>query len=139
MTTSSMGDLGANRHLVVCERIRERRRALGLTQKQVVTRLSRLGIRSTNKALSSLEHGAGVDVVRLPELAVALDCSVTWLLGLTDDPGSWEPHPAVTRHTPSTFPSPEGSREPQRPEAPSGASRPQVQRPWILGPLPDEG
>ncbi|HEV7195632.1 MAG TPA: helix-turn-helix domain-containing protein [Pedococcus sp.] len=127
MTTTSMGDLGASRHLVVSERIRERRRALGLTQKQVVTRLGRLGIRSTNKALSSLEHGAGVDVVRLPELAVALDCSVTWLLGLTDDPGSWEPHPGATRHTPSA------------PRTPSGSSGPPAPRPWILGPLTDEG
>ena len=64
---------------------------LGLTQKQVITRLARLGVGSTNKALSSLEHGAGLDVAKLPELAVALECSVTWLLGLTDEPRSWEP------------------------------------------------
>ena len=145
MTTTSLGDLGASRHLLVSERIRERRRTLGLTQKQVVTRLSRLGVRSTNKALSSLEHGAGVDVVRLPELAVALDCSVTWLLGLTDDPCSWEPRPAATRHTPSAPPTPEGPpgtqspREVQRPRASSGSLGPQVPRPWILGPLSDEG
>src|SRR5512142_43746 len=105
MSMSSAGDLGASRHLVASQRLRERRRSLGLTQKQVITRLARLGVASTNKALSSLEHGAGLDVAKLPELALALDCSVTWLLGLTDDPSCWEPD--ATRHrsrrgTPST-------------------------------------
>jgi len=91
MTLTSPSDLGATRQLVVSQRLRERRRALGLPQKQVISRLARLGVLSTNKALSSLEHGSGLDVAKLPELAVALDCSVTWLLGLTDDPHSWEP------------------------------------------------
>ena len=91
MTLTSPSDLGATRHLVVSQRLRERRRTLGLTQKQVISRLARLGVLSTNKALSSLEHGSGLDVAKLPELAEALDCSVTWLLGLTDDPHSWEP------------------------------------------------
>ncbi|MFI5074319.1 MAG: hypothetical protein ACHP7G_04770 [Actinomycetales bacterium] len=83
---------------MVSQRLRERRRTLGLTQKQVISRLARLGVLSTNKALSSLEHGSGLDVAKLPELAAALDCSVTWLLGLTDDPHSWEP--AGRRPTP---------------------------------------
>jgi transcriptional regulator with XRE-family HTH domain len=91
MTLTSPSDLGATRHLMVSQRLRERRRTLGLTQKQVISRLARLGVFSTNKALSSLEHGSGLDVAKLPELAAALDCSVTWLLGLTDDPHSWEP------------------------------------------------
>lgn len=91
MMSASPSDLGATRHLLVSQRLRERRRTLGLTQKQVISRLSRLGVVSTNKALSSLEHGSGLDVAKLPELAVALDCSVTWLLGLTDDPHAWEP------------------------------------------------
>jgi transcriptional regulator with XRE-family HTH domain len=91
MTLTSPSDLGATRHLMVSQRLRERRRTLGLTQKQVISRLARLGVLSTNKALSSLEHGSGLDVAKLPELAAALDCSVTWLLGLNDDPHSWEP------------------------------------------------
>ena len=86
-------DLGAHRHLVVSERLRERRRDLGLTQKEVVSRLRRIGVDTTNKALSSLEHGAGLDVAKLPELAAALDCTLTYLLGLTDDPGNWQPDP----------------------------------------------
>jgi transcriptional regulator with XRE-family HTH domain len=91
MTLTSPSDLGATRHLLVSQRLRERRRTLGLTQKQVINRLARLGVVSTNKALSSLEHGSGLDVAKLPELAAVLDCSVTWLLGLTDDPHAWEP------------------------------------------------
>ena len=30
-------------------------------------------------------------MVRVPELAAALDCTVTYLLGLTEDPARWEP------------------------------------------------
>jgi transcriptional regulator with XRE-family HTH domain len=88
---SDQEDLAVDRHLIVTHRLRARRVELGLTQKQVVSRLARRGIRTTNKTLSSFEHGAGVDIVRLPELASALDCTVTYLLGLTEDPLAWEP------------------------------------------------
>ncbi len=79
------------RHLLVTQRLRHRRDELGLTQKQVVTRLARLGVMTTNRALSSLEHGAGLDIAKLPELAHVLDCTITYLIGLTDDPQSWQP------------------------------------------------
>lgn len=88
---SASDDRGSDRQLTVTRRLRDRRHELGLTQKQVVTRLARRGIRTTNKTLSSFEHGAGIDVVRLPELAAALECTVTYLLGMTTDPMSWEP------------------------------------------------
>lgn len=88
---------GPDRHLVVSSRLRDRRHVLGLTQKQVVTRLVALGVTCTNKSLSSLEHGAGIDVGRLPELAAALECTVTYLLGLTEDPRSWQPDGAPGR------------------------------------------
>jgi transcriptional regulator with XRE-family HTH domain len=84
------------RHLLVTQRLRHRRDELGLTQKQVVTRLARVGVMTTNRALSSLEHGAGLDVAKLPELAHVLDCTVTYLVGLTDDPRSWAPDPETT-------------------------------------------
>ncbi|HEX8094651.1 helix-turn-helix domain-containing protein [Jatrophihabitans sp.] len=88
----------AARHLLITQRLRQRRDDLGLTQKQIVTRLARCGLQTTNRALSSLEHGSGLDVAKLPELAIALDCTVTYLLGLTDDPHSWQPaEPAVER------------------------------------------
>ncbi|TDU88599.1 helix-turn-helix protein [Kribbella voronezhensis] len=110
---SDTDDLSVDRHLIVSHRLRARRLQLGLTQKQVVTRLGRQGIRTTNKTLSSFEHGAGVDVVRLPELAAALDCTVTYLLGLTDQASHWEPdHPDVAH--------------PQLPPIRTGN--------WILGP-----
>lgn len=85
--------LGLHRHLLVSERLRMRRHQLGLTQKEVVARLRLLGIDTTNKALSSLEHGAGLDVGKLPELACALDCTLTYLVGLSSDPTRWEPNP----------------------------------------------
>lgn len=88
---SAVGEAWSGRQLVVPQRIRLRRRDLGLTQQQVVTRLERIGVQTTNRTVSSLEHGTGVDVAKLPELAVALDCTVTYLLGLTDAPNRWDP------------------------------------------------
>lgn len=89
------GNLVAARHALITQRLRQRRDDLGLTQKQIVTRLARCGLQTTNRALSSLEHGSGLDVAKLPELAIALDCTVTYLIGLTDDPHSWQPDAAV--------------------------------------------
>jgi transcriptional regulator with XRE-family HTH domain len=86
----------STRHLLITQRLRQRRDDLGLTQKQVVTRLGRCGLRTTNRALSSLEHGTGLDVAKLPGLAAALDCTVTYLIGLTDDPHRWDPDEELT-------------------------------------------
>ncbi|MDT4925910.1 MAG: hypothetical protein QOG01_3623 [Pseudonocardiales bacterium] len=91
MSDAWSGSLVAARHLLITQRLRQRRDDLGLTQKQIVTRLARCGMQTTNRALSSLEHGSGLDVAKLPELAIALDCTVTYLIGLTDDPHSWQP------------------------------------------------
>jgi len=128
---TSYEELGAHRHLVISERLRDRRRTLGLTQKEVVARLRRIGVLTTNKALSALEHGAGLDVSKLPEIARALDCSLTYLVGLTDDPRSWEPDfehwPGRRRHPPAESP----SRAPRPAEVPA----PRAACPPILGPL----
>lgn len=75
----------------VSERLRRRRLDLGLTQQELAGRLATVGVTTSNKALSGLEHGVGLDVAKLPGLALALDCSVTFLLGLTDNPHRWEP------------------------------------------------
>ena len=128
---TSYEELGAHRHLVVSERLRLRRRELGLTQKEVVSRLRRIGVATTNKALSSLEHGAGLDVGKLPEIARALECSLTYLVGLTDDPTSWEPD---FEHWPGR------RRTVPRPAAPppamrSGNGTPAKVVPRILGPM----
>jgi hypothetical protein len=79
------------RHWVCAQRIRERRLALGLTQREVVARLEHRGNSTTNRALSSMENGRGLDLGLLPELADALRCTVTYLLGLTNDPAAWHP------------------------------------------------
>ena len=118
-------DLAVDRHLVVSGRLRARRLQLGLTQKQLVSRLARRGITTTNKTLSSFEHGAGVDVVRLPELAGALDCTVTYLLGMTEDPSRWEPdRSGVLDNRPVARPAVLNS--------PGLVGQPDVH--WILGP-----
>jgi transcriptional regulator with XRE-family HTH domain len=79
------------RHWVCAQRIRERRRTLGLTQREVAGRLARLGSRTTNRTLSAMENGRGLDLGLLPELAESLECTVTYLIGLAADPHSWEP------------------------------------------------
>jgi transcriptional regulator with XRE-family HTH domain len=98
-------DLHRERHWTCARRMSERRHDLGLTQHDVVRRLESLGVCASNRTLSAMEHGQGVDVGRLPELATALDCTVTYLLGLTDEPHSWAPDPtdapAVARTTTS--------------------------------------
>jgi transcriptional regulator with XRE-family HTH domain len=79
------------RHWVCAQRIRDRRLALGLTQREVVARLERRGNQTTNRGLSAMENGRGLDLGMLPELADVLCCTVTYLLGLTTDPASWSP------------------------------------------------
>lgn len=79
------------RHWVCAQRLRERRRALGLTQRDVVALLECRGHTTTNRTLSAMENGRGLDLGLLPELAEALRCSVTYLLGLTQDPSAWHP------------------------------------------------
>ena len=121
---ASRHEWSARRHLVVSERLRTRRRELGLTQMDVVARLQGLGVNTSNKTVSSLEHGAGLDLAKLPEIASALECTITYLVGLTDTPARWEPDdPAPTRR--EAAPPPEQNSDP----------RSQSERPWILGPL----
>lgn len=126
----SYDDNGAHRHLVVSERLRRRRHELGLTQKEVGIRLRRLGVNTSNKAVSSLEHGAGLDLCKLPEVARALDCTLTYLVGLTNDPARWEPDDTMWTGT-----APMPRAEPARAEPPPVESRPAADLPWILGPL----
>jgi transcriptional regulator with XRE-family HTH domain len=113
-----------HRQLFITHRLRQRRADLGLTQQQVVARLAENGLQTTNRALSSLEHGAGLEVAKLPPLAAALECTVTYLLGLTDDPRRWEPDGAA-REQPRATARPPASVEP----GPERATR----APLILG------
>lgn len=120
------------RHLLLAQRLRDRRAELGLTQQQVVGRLARCGVRTTNRALSGLEHGAGVDVAKLPELASALDCTVTYLIGLTDDPHRWEPDVRA--------PEPAVPQRPLRPAPANRSPKPAARQSLIIGgAIPDRG
>lgn len=119
--------------LMCARRIRARRRALGLTQAQAAARLAAHGTRMSNQVLSAIENGRGVPAGRLPGLAAVLDCTVTYLLGLTADPHQWLPDAP-------TAPSPSPSRAPAtaRPagQAPAPAATGRVHNNWILGPDP---
>jgi transcriptional regulator with XRE-family HTH domain len=90
-------DPARERHWVCSQRLRERRLALGFTQRDVVALLECRGHRTTNRALSAMENGRGLDLGLLPDLAEALRCSVTYLLGLTADPAAWHPE-KLTAH-----------------------------------------
>lgn len=138
-----------DRFLVLTLRLRDRRRALGLTQQQVVRRLATFGVSTTNKALSSLEHGAGIDAAKLPEFAAALDCTVTYLLGLTADPHSWQPEASLGPRSAAPDngnPLPRqdlGVRQVQTPPTqrpdprwPGSDDQPVATKSWILGPYP---
>jgi transcriptional regulator with XRE-family HTH domain len=128
MSEAYKSSLVAARHLIITQRLRERRDELGLTQKQIVTRLARCGLQTTNRALSSLEHGSGLDVAKLPELAMALDCTVTYLIGLTEDAHRWEPdetialppRPPAVPGAPARSPLRTDSAPPNRPATSAG-------------------
>lgn len=68
--------------MLLGERIERRRKRLGLTQQQLA---ERTGIQQT--LISRLERGANsnphADVLK--RLAIALQCSTDWLLGMYDD------------------------------------------------------
>jgi transcriptional regulator with XRE-family HTH domain len=88
--------LPRERHWICARRLRERRVALGLTQLEVAQALRRQGLDLGNRALSAMEHGHALDVGWLPELSAALDCTTTYLLGMTEDPHGWQPAPNPT-------------------------------------------
>src|SRR5437660_1655798 len=89
--------LPRERHWTCARRLRERRAALGLTQVEVADALRRQGLDLGNRTLSAMEHGHALDLGWLPELAAALDCTTTYLLGMTADPHAWTPDPIPVR------------------------------------------
>jgi transcriptional regulator with XRE-family HTH domain len=123
------GAAARERHWTCADRLRQRRRQLGLTQLDVVALLRGRDACLTNRALSAMENGRGVDLGILPDLAAVLDCSITYLLGLTADPSAWQPDRPLDDSS-----DPESS-DPLRP-APSTADADPVSSPcsWILGP-----
>jgi hypothetical protein len=145
----------AERHWICARRLRERRRALGLTQADVVARMSDGGAALTNRTLSAMENGRGLDLGRLPDLAAALDCTITYLVGLTADPARWEPDTPLAAHDPpppghnappghdapaapaaDRPPDPTHAEPTAEPTAEAPGDRPAAHRNWILGPDP---
>jgi hypothetical protein len=124
--------LPRERHWICARRLRERRIVLGLTQLEVADALRGAGLDLGNRALSAMEHGHALDLGWLPELAAALDCTTTYLLGMTDDPHDWEPAPVLTTLSvaaPSCAAADPGGPAPPRFVEHHG---------WILGPdVPD--
>lgn len=124
----------AQRNLTCAIRIRERRRQLGLTQAEVVDRVTGHGSLLSIQALSAVENGRRLAVGRLPDLAGALECTVSYLLGLTADPYRWEPDDtrAPAASAPRTAPAARTA-----PDVGPGPAAP-PRRSWILGPdVPD--
>lgn len=129
----------AQRNLACAIRVRERRRDLGLTQAEVVQRVPRYGSRLTSQALSAIENGRRLTVGRLPDLAAALDCTVTYLIGLTADPRSWQPDMPGGAAVAGQAVPPQRVPHPVRKARDARGPRPDpARRNWILGPgLPD--
>jgi transcriptional regulator with XRE-family HTH domain len=130
--TSSDRTIVAQRHWVCATRLRERRRQLGLTQADVAARLAATGAAMTNRTLSAMEHGHGLDLGRLPDLAAALNCTITYLIGLTEHPDRWEPDAPPPRA--QAMPAAPLPRTWAMPAAPVAA--PDQRHNWILGPAP---
>ncbi len=130
----------AQRNLTCAIRIKERRRELGLTQAEVVDRVARYGSRLSNQALSAIENGRRLAVGRLPDLAEALDCTVTYLIGLTADPHRWQPdlpQPRQLTAAPTGASAPIENAAPLSPPGAPGTPA-SSRRSWILGPdVPD--
>src|SRR5690349_18658845 len=99
INVSSAQELNREQHWLCARRLCERRHQLGLTQLDVVSRLRQEDVPVTNRAISAMENGQAVDAGRLAALARALECSVTYLLGLTDDPHQWHPDPGRWRRS----------------------------------------
>lgn len=67
------------------ERIKARRMQLGLRQAQLAEMIGFTG-KNPGSRVSRWETGDHEPEAMLPKIAAALDCSVDYLLGLTDDP-----------------------------------------------------
>lgn len=79
---------------LVAWRVRSLRKQLGLKQDEMVRRLAEQGLEISQATYSRIEVGKS-EIVKganyLVGLATALDCSVTYLLGLTSKPSKWTP------------------------------------------------
>jgi transcriptional regulator with XRE-family HTH domain len=135
----------AQRNLTCAIRIRERRRQVGLTQAELVDLVNEHGSRLSSQGLSAIENGRRLAVGRLPDLAAALQCTVSYLLGLTADPDRWEPDDASAPALISSAAPPAPASRPALPASAGQASAHGAanqgaapRHGWILGPdVPD--
>jgi transcriptional regulator with XRE-family HTH domain len=75
-----------DRYSVQGKRVKRLREDAGLTQGEFVVRLKAVGATTTQSQLSQVERGAkGLSVEALAAVAMALDTSADYLLGLSDD------------------------------------------------------
>lgn len=79
------------RRQLVARRIHDRRIQLGLHPSKNLREGSSNGDTPTDPELTGPERSAGLTAAALPELAAALECTTTFLVGLTDDPMKWSP------------------------------------------------
>ncbi|HRJ59936.1 MAG TPA: helix-turn-helix transcriptional regulator [Azospirillaceae bacterium] len=68
---------------ILAERLKMRRKELGLSQAQLAKRMS---IRCSSSVIGLIEIGETRNPQYIVEIAQALGVSVNWLKGLTDDP-----------------------------------------------------
>ena len=73
------------------ERVFAVRTARDLSQAALAARVSELGVPITQALISRVETGSMTDARTLLGIAAALEASLTYLFGLTDEPESWEP------------------------------------------------
>lgn len=75
-----------NRYSLQGKRIKRLREDAGMTQGEFVVRLKAVGATTTQSQLSQVERGEkGLSVEALAAVAVALDTSADYLMGLSDD------------------------------------------------------
>lgn len=93
MTKAQLEGPGSAGHLVSW-RARERRKSLSLSQHEVALKMGAEGVDISDATYSRIEIGKNElvkDVNTLIALSRALDCTVTYLVGLTSRYDKWTP------------------------------------------------
>ena len=91
MTVAAARDFGRRQQWALAQRLYLRRTELGLRQEDLVQRLGQQGLAITPGAISNWERTGSMDLPKLLALCGALECSLSYLVGLTKDPARWEP------------------------------------------------
>lgn len=84
--------MGGGPRRIIPERAHRLRKALGLTQKQVATRAG-TGVNQSDVSDVELDNRPEPSAYLVVALAIALQTTGYYLLGVTDDPGPSKPEP----------------------------------------------